>query len=162
MLLLFLHSVEALIDKTYAQTTPICDPRVTICKPLPNIQNSSSTMLAIFNHVNDTMGGNVTSADFSMIVANLNITKGPTHRITQTYDFMNGSETGIILQMMPGSFVVSQNKRLSHPITQSYNITFSGDCHPFRTSRGALMGVGNIHAGQVDNCYISRTLFAHR
>ena len=163
-MLLFLHSVEVftVMDSTYAQTMPICNRSISICAPSTNIQNSSSTALVIFNHVNDTLGGNVTSTDFSMIVVNLNLSNGSTHRITQTYDFINGSETGTILQMMPGSFVVGPNNRMSSPFVQTYNITFSGDCHPSKTTSGAFIGVGKISAGQMSNCYVSRTLLTDR
>jgi hypothetical protein len=163
-LLLFLNSGElfaVVLPETYAQPTPTCNPSTTFCEPLSAKQNSSTTTLVIFNHVNDTLGGKVRSSNFSIIIANLNTTNGQTHRITQTYDFINGSETGTILQMMPGSFFVSQNNRISPPITRAYNITFSGDCHTFRTSNGGILALGNIHAGQTSTCYISRSLLTH-
>ena len=154
-----MNKFSLVIDETYAQTIPMCDPTIPGCQPFHNnIQNSSSTMLVIYNHVNDTLNGNVTSRDFWMVVTNLNATRPPVLRITQTYDLINGSETGTVLQMMPGSFVVVQNNGLSKPITQAYNIMFSGDCHLRKTSRGTIVGVGTIHAGQISNCYISRTL----
>src|SRR5690348_2115735 len=106
LLLLFslnLLELPAMMHEIYAQPIPLSPP------PRNNKQSPSSAILVIFNHVNDTLGGKVRSSDFSMVVANLNVTKGPTHRITQTLDFINGSETGTILQMMPGSFFVTQN-----------------------------------------------------
>jgi len=126
------------------------------------VSNNTKSSVVIFNHVNNSLDGRVMSADFSMIIANFHVTKGPTHRIFQTYDLINGSEKGTILQMMPGSFLVSPNNRMSKPITQAYNITFSGDCHPERTVSGSILGIGNIQPGQISKCNISRTLFAQQ
>ena len=125
------------------------------------LRQQPTTTLIVINHVNNTAGGNVKPSDFRMVVSNLNATKGSlTHRTTERFDFINGSDTGTKLQLMPGLYGITDNHRLSKPLTLGYNSTLSGDCKAYKTKSGAIIAGGAVHAGDSITCTVTRNLIS--
>jgi len=118
----------------------------------------SGQSLQIISRVNDTLGGNVKPSDFSMIVGNLNTTNSTEKKITQTLNFINGSDSPQEFNMLPGSFFIKDNQLLSKPITKGYNFSFSGDCKPVKVSDGTVIALGKIVANDKSICKIDRIL----
>jgi hypothetical protein len=122
---------------------------------------TNSTGLSVINLIKDnqTLGGNVQPSDFSIIVGNLNSTNSTAGlKIVQVLQFINGTDMETMIPMIPGSFFLKDNYRMSDPITRAYNSTFSGDCRPFYTSSGELIAIGNITSNQVSSCAVERSL----
>jgi hypothetical protein len=113
-----------------------------------------STLLVI-NHLNDTLGGSVRSEDFSLVIGSINSTTIP-NRFIQTFEFINGSETGTRVTVVPGSFLVGDNPLESNPFAFVFNKTFTGDCQTIVGQGGTAVGAGNISAGETKMCHINR------
>jgi hypothetical protein len=60
---------------------------------------------------------------------------------------------------MPGLYSITDNHRLSKPLTLGYNSTFSGDCKAFKTPTGGIMAGGVLHEGDSKTCTITRNLY---
>jgi hypothetical protein len=115
--------------------------------------------LIVINHVlNSGIAKNITSSDFKMIVSNLNLTKNPVPKLTHIFYLINGSETGIAIQLLPGTFVIRDSQNSSTPIVAGYNTTASGDCHLTENTH-VFVAAGDIHNGQSKTCFITRTIF---
>ena len=84
------------------------------------------------------------------------------------YHFFRGSQTGVVLNLPPGIYSVSDqssnniNNRTSSPLlssasssSSSLTHTYSGDCNNVRSIGGDIVGYGQINLGESKTCIIT-------
>ena len=149
--------ITLLTTSQFVQTNALIKTTSSLNTSTGGLVDPSTAMLIVINHVaNNSRGGSLQSSDFKMIVFNLNITKKPIPRLTQTFDLINGSEIGTSIRLMPGLFSITDDPNMNKSMIFRYNTTFSGDCHPVMTKSGVLRATGDIHAGEAKTCFIDR------
>ena len=142
---------------------------------LPSFATTNPTMstLMIITRVNNSkavMGiGNANqsivvaaASSFSQVITNaFAISDG----YTLVYHYIRGSQTGVIVNLMPGIFTVTDQSNNNRTTTNpsptignqslSYTPVYSGDCSNLRSIAGNVIGYGQINPGETKTCIVT-------
>jgi hypothetical protein len=121
------------------------------------IGSTSSTSIGNASNINNTA-----TASFPQVVTNAYANPDG---YTVVYHFIRGSQTGVVLNLPPGIYSVSDqssnniNNKTSSPLlsssSSSLTHTYSGDCNNVRSIAGDIVGYGQINLGESKTCIIT-------
>jgi hypothetical protein len=125
------------------------------------IGSTSSTSIGNASNINNNSNNTVT-ASFPQVVTNAYANPDG---YTVVYHFIRGSQTGVVLNLPPGIYTLSDqssnniNNKTSSPLlsssSSSLTHTYSGDCNNVRSIAGDIVGYGQINLGESKTCIIT-------
>jgi hypothetical protein len=88
---------------------------------------------------------------------------------TLVYHYIRGSQTGVIVNLVPGIFTVTDQSNNNNTATNpsptnmitignqslSYTPAYSGDCSNLRSIAGNIVGYGQINPGETKTCIVT-------
>jgi hypothetical protein len=133
-----------------------------------------STLLVI-TRINNTKAGigvtGISNANQSVVAAAPPFSQVITNEFaisdgyTLSYHYIRGSQTGVILNLEPGIFTVTDQSNNNRTTTNpspiignqslSYTPVYSGDCSNLRSIAGNIVGYGQINPGETKTCTVT-------
>ena len=129
-------------------------------------QMPSLTIISRFNHTGiaptpSIREPNNITARFPQVVTNAYANPDG---YTVVYHYLMGSQTGIVLNLQPGIYSVSDqssdtnanrtNTTTTTTTSSSFTQTYSGDCSNVRSIAGNIVGYGRINFGESKTCIV--------
>jgi hypothetical protein len=150
--------------------TTITGPQMsslTVITRLNNTETQSTSSPPILNASNINNSNNNATASFPQVVTNAYTNPDG---YTVVYHFFRGSQNGVVLNLPPGIYSVSDQSRnntnnnninteTSSPLVSTssshFTHTYSGDCDNVRSIAGDIVGYGRINLGESKTCIIT-------
>jgi hypothetical protein len=140
---------------------------LTVITRLNNTNTGSISSPSILNTSNNNNSNNNATASFPQVVTNA---YSNPDGYTVAYHFFRGSQTGVVFNLPPGIYSVSDqgsnntnsnniNNETSSPLvspsSSSLTHTYSGDCNNVKSIAGNIVGYGQINLGESKTCIIT-------
>ena len=147
--------------------TGMTRPQTSSLTVITRLNNTGTGSTSIGNTSNINNNNNTTTATESFPQVVTNAYANP-DGYSVVYHFFRGSQTGVVLNLPPGIYSVSDqssnniNNRTSSPLlssasssSSSLTHTYSGDCNNVRSIGGDIVGYGQINLGESKTCIIT-------
>jgi hypothetical protein len=140
---------------------------LTVITHLNNTDTGSASSPLVLNTSNNRNNNDNGTASFHQVVTNAYANPDG---YTVVYHFFRGSQTGVVLNLPPGIYSVSDqssnntnnntiSNKTSSPTLSSTSShlthTYSGDCNNVRSIAGDMVGYGQINLGEAKTCIIT-------
>ena|SRR5919199_2494787 len=145
--------------------TTMTRPQMSSLAVITRLNNTGTGSTASTSVGNTSNSNNTATESFPQVVTNAYANPDG---YTVVYHFFRGSQTGVVLNLPPGIYSVSDqssnniNNRTSSPLlssasssSSSLTHTYSGDCNNVRSIGGDIVGYGQINLGESKTCIIT-------